>query len=115
MQRQNNSKEKIIIFENIRPLMIRLGLHSFNLHDSKNEFFESFGAYYIMFIAIVFMIILSAAFMLGNLSNFEIISEPMLVAIAGFQMFGMFVSLGLNKKNVKVLQLELEALINEGI
>lgn len=107
--------KRIIVFETIRPLMVRLGVHSWNLNEPKNEFFRSFGAHYIMYIAFVYMIISSGVFIFGNLSDFATISEPLLVALAGLQMVSMFISLGLNSRNVKALHLELQTFIDQGI
>lgn len=62
----------------IIPLMVRLGIHSYNLTEPKNEFFTSWAAYYIIFIANILMILSGSIFVYQNLSDFGTISEPLL-------------------------------------
>ena len=91
-----------------------LGLHSYNLTDPSNEFFESFANFSILFILVTFFMIPSGAFVYLYWPNLEIILEPLLSVMCGFQYGGMYLSVGLNMKKVKFLHLELQRIVDEG-
>lgn len=105
---------KIKVLEDIRAYMVRIGLHSYNLTEPKNEFFRSFVAYYILLTSIFLLSVSSIVYMYNNFSSFDIISEPFMVILAGILVFSMFLSVGLNMKSIKTLQIELEAIVEGG-
>lgn len=108
-------KKDLNIFETIRPLMVRFGVHSYNLSDPRNGFFKSFGCYYMFINAFLWMTISSAIFVYKHIADFEQVSEPCLVIFGGFQMGSMFFSLGLSGAKIKALHIELQNLIDQSI
>lgn len=89
------------------------GIHSKDLYKPTNEFFKSFATYYILFSVISFTIGSSAVFVYKYSSNFEVVSEPSLIVIAGSQAAGMFLSVGLNMKKIKILHIKLQEIVDE--
>lgn len=106
--RKSDSISKFKVLEYNQNWMSRFGIHSHNLTGSNNEFYKSFGAFYILIFDIGFLILSSGVFIYKNYSNFELIFEPCLIAIAGIQSTGMFLSVGLKLKQVKALQLKFQ-------
>lgn len=105
---------KLKVLESIQAYMVRIGLHSYNLTEPNNEFFRSIGAYYILSTSVLVLILSSAVYVFKNVSDFEDVSEPLFVILAGVQIVCIFSSVGLNMKTIKGLQIELQALVDEG-
>ena len=97
-----------------QAFMARLGIHSYNLNDPANEFFKSIATFYNLITATVFFVTSSAAFVYLNWPNLEIVLEPFLIVLAGVQYGGMFLSVGLNMKKVKLLHITLQKIVDEG-
>lgn len=97
-----------------QALMARLGIHSYNLTDPSNEFFKSFATFYHLFTAAMFFIISSGVFVYLHWPNLETVLEPLLVVMCGIQYVGMFLSVGLNMRKVKLLHLTLQHIVDEG-
>lgn len=95
-----------------QAFMARIGIHSYNLTDPTNEFFKSFATYYNLCMVFVFFTISSSAFVYLNWPNLEIILEPFLMVMAGLQYGGMFISIGLNMRKVKLLHLTLQSIVH---
>lgn len=114
---QSNNKKrsvpKLEVFETIRPLMVRLGLHSYNLTEPKNEFFRTFVAYHTMAVSVLLFIISSIIYIYQNVTDFSAVPEPLVLICAGIHLLGTFTCLGLSKRNVKLLQIELQELIDK--
>lgn len=91
------------------------GIHSKDLHKPTNEFFKSFATYYILFSVISFTIGSSAVYIYKNSTHFEMVSEPILIVIAGLQAGGMFLSVGLNMKKIKILHIKLQEIVDESM
>lgn len=104
------AKYKVMAYNQLA--MSWVGIHSQNLHEPTNEFFKSIGAYYVLFCAMSFTIISSAVFVYRHASNFELISEPCLIVIAGIQNVGMFTSIGFNVKQIKILHIKLQKIVD---
>lgn len=113
-KRETEKIGKFQVLEYNRISMGWLGMHVKNLHDPTNEFFNSFISYYVLFIVISFTIMSSVVYMYLNKSHFEIISESSLVAIAGIQVAGMFLTIGMNNQKVKALFLKLQNIVDKG-
>lgn len=95
-----------------QALMIRLGLSSSNLTEPSNEFFKSFVPYFnLTFLSI--NLILCGCIMFRYFPDLDLILEPLLIIIAGVQSGGMFLSIGLNMKNVKALYLAIEKVVHD--
>lgn len=86
-----------------------------DLNKPSNEFFKSFATYYVLFSVISFTIGSSAVFVYKYSSHFEVVSEPCLIVIAGLQAVGMFVSVGLKMKQIKVLHIKLQEIVDESM
>lgn len=95
-------------------LMSWLGIHSYRLKEPINEFFHSFFTYFNLVHAIIFVIISSVWFAMTNISQAGIMLEACMIAIAGLQYSGMFLSIGLKMKKVKSLHLKLQEIVDEG-
>lgn len=92
-----------------------VGIHSTKLSEPTNEFFKSFGTYYVLFSVISFTILSSAVFVYKYSSDFKLISEPCLIVIAGLQCVGMFCSIGLNMKKIKILHILLQKIVDKSM
>lgn len=106
--------EKFKVLEYNQISMGWLGIHSKHLDRPTNEFYTSFTAYYVLFNVVAFTIISSVVYMYLNIEHFEIISESGLVAIAGVQVAGMFLTIGINLKKVKLLHITLQEIVDKG-
>lgn len=113
-QNKNEKIEKYLVLEYNRISMGWLGMRTKNLNDPSNEFFSSLMSYYVLFIVVSFTIMSSVVYMYLNKSHFEIISESSLVAIAGVQVAGMFLTIGINNMEVKALFLKLQSIVDKG-
>lgn len=101
------------VLEHSQVFMTKIGIHSHNLNDPTNEFFNSLATYYVLFNVIAFTIVSSAIFSYVNLYQFELALHTSIIVIAGCQCGGMFLSFGLNMTKVKVFHLNLQKLIDE--
>lgn len=110
----SKQKKKFKVLKFNQNFMARIGINSHHLTESKNEFFRSFAAYFILFNLIVLCIISSSVFAYQNLNHLELALLTTLVIVAGFQSSGMFLSVGLNMTTVKTLHLQLQNIVNNG-
>lgn len=95
-----------------QALMTRLGLSSHRLTEPTNEFFKSFMPYFnLSFLSI--NLILCGVLMVWNWPVLDLILEPLLIIIAGMQSGGMFLSVGLKMKQVKVLNLAVQKIVDD--
>lgn len=112
-KRAYRKMEKLKVMELNQISMSWIGIHSMHLDEPSNEFFKSISAYCILFCTVFFFIGSSAAFVYEFSSDFVLVSEPLLIVIAGLQCFGMFVSVGFNMKTIKLLHIKLQEIIDE--
>lgn len=115
IENKKNALEKFKVLEYNQISMGWLGIHSKNLNEPTNEFYSSFIAFYVLFNVVSFTIMSSAVYMYLNINHFEIISESGLVAIAGVQAAGMFLSIGMNLNKIKRLHLTLQEIVDKGM
>lgn len=106
---------KFKVLEYNQNYMARIGIHSHHLNESTNEFFKSFVSYYYLFVFSVIFITASAVNVYQSWPQMDIISEPCLIVIAGLQVTGMYLAVGLKMKKVKNLHIELQGIVDEGI
>lgn len=106
--------KKLQVLEFNQNFMAHIGINSHHLTESKNEFFRSIPAYFILFNLIVCCVISSSVFAYQNLENLELVLVTSLVIVAGFQTCGMFLSVGLNMTAVKTLHLRLQEIVDDG-
>ena len=95
-----------------QALMIRLGLSSDRLTESSNEFFQSFVPYF-NFTFLSINLIFCAMVIIQSFPNLDLVLEPLIVFIGGMQGGGMFLSVGLNIKNVKALYLDVQKIVHD--
>lgn len=97
-----------------QAIMSRMGLYSHCLNEPSNEFFKSFVVYYILIVQSVYGVLGSAVFTYKNWPQFENISNSCMLAVGCFACFGMFLSIGLKSKVVKILHLKLQGIVDDG-
>lgn len=103
---------KFKVLHHNQKIMARLGINSHSLRSLTNEFFHSFSAFCITSITIIFTIISCIVFIYENITNYESVIDAAMCSFAGLQGCGMFISIGLNMKNVKALHLKLQEIID---
>lgn len=90
-----------------------LGIHSYNLKSSSNDFFKSAASYHVL----TFMTIGSVGslwYFFANLSmNLKSAFGALKVAIAAVQVLGMFFSIGIKMKQIKALHLRLQKIVDK--
>ena len=97
-----------------QSIMAKIGIHSHRITVPTNEFFKSPATFFFLIIFIVCHLTSSGVFVYRHFRQFEVASQAIFVLIAGFQSLGMYLSVGLNMKKVKALQLELQKIVDEG-
>lgn len=115
-QSENQGKmiKKFRVLEFNQNFMACIGINSHDLTESRNEFFRSMVAYFILFNLICWCMVSSSVFVYQNLDKLELALVTGLVISAGFQSAGMFLAVGLNMKAVKKLHLRLQEIVNNG-
>lgn len=96
-----------------QAIMAPLGIYSYNLTGSSNEFFTSIITYYLLFVELGFAFMGSAAFVLKHWPKFDIISQPCLFIFGATTILGLMFSFGCNMKSVKALHLKLQQIVDE--
>lgn len=97
-----------------QSLMAKLGIHSYRSNDPSNEFFRSPVIYVVSFILAAFSITSSLVFAYNNRSQFDATLEAIYIVIAALQAGGMYFSVGLKIKKVKILFKKLQTIVDEG-
>lgn len=97
-----------------QSFMAKIGIHSYRIAEPTNEFLQSPIAFFIPFVLIVCHVISSAVFISQNSQQFEAVLQAIFLMIAGIQSLGMYFSVGLKMKEVKILQLKLQQIVDEG-
>lgn len=113
MSNENKSKVTLKVLKNNQTLMAWLGINSHRLTEATNEFFKSIGTYYIL-LTVFFIFIISSAYTQAVSSQFTTVIQAWLLIVAGLQSGGMFISIGLQMKNIKILHLKLQEIVDEG-
>lgn len=107
------TKFKVLKYNQI--FMAKLGIHSYDLTVPKNEFFRSPAALCIVSILCIFSITSTGCYAFKNIEKFDTALQAIFVLIAGIQCLGMYVTVGLKKRQVKDVQLKLEHMVDEGM
>ncbi|XP_055304812.1 odorant receptor 67a-like [Sitodiplosis mosellana] len=105
---------KFKVLKHNQELMALLGIHSHRLTEPTNEFFKLPVTYLVLFILCTFSITSCAMFAYKNFSQFGAALEAIYIMIAGVQCGGMYLSVGLKMKQVKLLQQKLQEIVDEG-
>lgn len=102
------------VLEKNQNLLVKLGLSSHRLTEPTNEFMKTIICY-IMLCGIVGPMILCAAVSLyKSLDDFQGAIDAFYVLSAGIVCLGSYLSIGINMKKVKYLQVELQQIVDSG-
>lgn len=112
-ENSNKNEFKFKVLKHNQSLMAWLGIHSYRLTEPSNEFYKSFGTYYIL-ISIVSVFLISSAYTALFSSDFQTVIQAWLLVVAGIQSGGMFISIGLEMKTIKRLQLKFQEIVDKG-
>lgn len=104
---------KFKVLQSNQRVMAWIGIHSHKLTEPSNEFFNSFVTFYFL-CTVGFFIFGSIMFVVINWPQYDVISEPCLIAVGCIQVFGMFLGIGLKMEKVKLLHLQLQEIVDEG-
>lgn len=94
--------------------MTRLGIYSFNLTESKNEFFQSIASYSVLII-LTMCVVSSSVFVYKNPSELGLVLAALYVSIGCIQCIGAHVNIGLNMNETKALHLKLQEIVDKGL
>lgn len=118
----NNGSTAIAIRKRIEVLkynqifMSLIGIYSYRLTEPTNEFIKSKTAY--LFVTTVIAgILMSIAYILVNytdVAEFQVALVAVAVIIGAAQTGGAYTNVGLKMKQVKVLHLKLQEIVDEG-
>lgn len=97
-----------------QAIMVWLGLYSYRLNESINEFFYSKSTYYVL-INMIFTLISSATYIYQTSYQVEVTLQLWLIIIGGVQCVGMFLSIGCQMKQVKALHLKFQEIVDAGL
>lgn len=97
---------KIEVLKQIQKFLVPLGIYSNRPTEPTNEFFKSIGPYYTQFFVIICLTLSPALFAYKNSSQIALVVQTTSLFVAGSQCAGMFISLGLNMKKIKILHLK---------
>lgn len=106
---------KIHVLKYNQIFMTPLGLYSYRLTEPINEFYTSIAPYYIAFFVFIFLTFSTAVFTFQNVSQINLALQNVSLFIAGIQCAGMYINIGNNMKNIKVLHLKLQGIVDTGI
>lgn len=102
------------VFKYIHAVMAQIGIHSYRLNESTNDFFKTYMTYVILFIIVAFYVIATTWHIAVKTSEFGDALDPCFVLIGGLQLGGMYVGIGLKMRKVKAIQLILQGIITNG-
>lgn len=105
---------KVEVLKYNRKVMTPLGIYSHRLTEPTNEFYSSIVPYYFICFDVIFLTISSAVFSVQNISAIRLALQNVTLIVAGMQCAGMFISIGINMKKVKLLHLKLQGIVNAG-
>lgn len=105
---------KIQVLKYNQNVMAPLGIYSHRLTETTNEFYSSIAPYHFICFDVVFLTLSSAVFAIQNVSAITLALQNLTLIIGGMQCAGMFISIGINMKKVKVLHLKLQAIVDAG-
>lgn len=97
-----------------QAFLSRLGIYSYRLTEPINEFFSSFSTYYIL-CNLTFTLISSTTFIYQSSCELKITLQLWLIIIGAIQCSGMYLNIGLKMRQVKVLHLKLQEIVDVGL
>lgn len=105
---------KFKVLQNNQWLMAGLGIYSYNLTQPRIGFFKSIIAYCILFILFFLCVIPSALYVKRNVAHFESALNAAVLCVGGLQGFVMFLSERFAFKQIIILHLKLQELVDQG-
>lgn len=102
------------VFEKNQNLLVQLGLSSHRLNEPTNEFMKTFNCYVMLSGIVGPMIICAAIALYNSLNDFQGAIDAFYVLSAGIACLGSYLSIGINMKKVKYLQVELQRIVDSG-
>lgn len=96
-----------------QAIMAPFGIYPYRMTGPCNEFYTSFGSYYIITFLMAFLV-LSSILVSKNIENTALALEVSCTIIGEMQAAGMFMSIGLQLKNIRALHITLQDLIDKG-
>lgn len=105
---------KFRVLERSQNFMTRLAISSHRLSEPTNEFFTRLMAYYITFLLYAFSVT-HWAVVYKYWPDLSLVLHPFAMSLAGLQCGGVYVSIGLQMKNIKKLLIELQNIIDKGM
>lgn len=106
---------KIEVLKQIQKFLVPLGVYSNRPAEPTNDFFISIGPYYTQFFVIICLTLSPALFAYKNSSQIALVLQTTSLIVGGSQSAGMFISLGLNVKKMKILHLKLQEICDNGL
>lgn len=105
---------KFTVLKNNGNLVKRLGYFSHeSLTTKDNEFFKSLWTYYTLFTSLAFITSTSVFVYQNAQDRINIALRTAIVLFGECQSFGVFTNFGIQMKNVKVMHLKLQKIVNE--
>lgn len=104
--------KKFKVLERNAIFMNLLGIRAYRFDRDSNDFFQSFGPYYILFVALC-AAVSSTLFIQKNWPHLDIVSPAITCFIGVLHTGSMFVSFGLNMKTVKKVHRQLQGIVDE--
>lgn len=106
--------KKFSVLERSQNFMTRLAISSHRLAEPTNEFFTRFMAYHITFLLYAFSVT-HWAVVYKYWPDLSLVLHPFAMSLAGLQCGGVYLSIGLQMKNIKKLHNELQAIVDKGM
>lgn len=106
--------KRVKAFKSNQFLMEMFGIHSYNVSEPSNEFFKKPVTYFMLFCGFGLLTISSVLFVYVNSVEFAVVLQSVLIVIAGLQITGMYLSVGLNMKQVKAVHLKIQSIADQG-
>lgn len=94
--------------------MVWMGIHSYRVGEPTNDSCKTFQTYYIACFMYLF-VIANAIVIWNKWPDIIGLSHPLLTAIGAIQVNGMFLCIRFELQTIKVLQIKLQEIIDQGI
>lgn len=105
---------KIQVLKYNQSFMTWIGIYSYNLIETTNEFISSPIAWFIV-INLLIVMISSAVFIQKNLSDFKAALETLLVIVAAIQSLGAYLNIASNMDKVKAVHFKLQEIVDQSM
>lgn len=103
---------KFRVLDFIRKVLTWLGMYP-QILSGNISIIKTYAGYHITFIICALFIVSSSLFVYQNYKQFELALETSLIVIAGFQIFGMFMSIRLKMNVIENLHRTLQDVVDK--